>query len=197
MNFSVFFIEIARRAVERVRDNPGYNQPSILEAVVFAWFSIEALLNEQAYIETTQFGNGDAPVYSVLERGAGGFERIQAILVYFYGQALKDGDHPANDLKHLGHLRNGIAHYRFEDPPARTLDDLAQRGFISKPDVPWSQNPFAWPSHVQAGLAGWAYNTACDTARAIADLLPSDEAHEHEASLIRHNFGGEVRPLSK
>ena len=45
----------------------------------------------QAYLEIHDAGNGSSLVYDAIERGAGGFDRVQATLTYFYGRGLVDG----------------------------------------------------------------------------------------------------------
>ncbi len=192
MNFSAIAIQIARHAVLRAHEGHGHAFYAIYEAIVFAWLALEALLNEQAYIEVVNLGHGEKNVHDALDRGAGGFKRVQAILTYFYGRGLKDGEQPANDLKHLISLRHGLSHYRFEGPPTSTLDQLAQRGLMGKD---WSeQQMISWPMTLTNDVAHWAYETTCDTAHAIADLLPSDDYHANEADLIRNNFDRNIMP---
>ena len=97
---------IAYRAARHARDHynnhdAARSNEAVLTAVVFAWLAVEALLNEQGHREIDRRGRGSTIVYAAVERGAHGFERVQAILTYLYGRGLKDGEHPANDLKHL------------------------------------------------------------------------------------------------
>ena len=73
MNLSVFLIGIAYHAAKRARKygaRDARSQEAVLEAVVFAWLAVEALLNEQAYIEIHDFGHGSKTVYDAVERGA-------------------------------------------------------------------------------------------------------------------------------
>src|SRR5438876_11384860 len=134
---------IAYRAARHARDHynnhdAARSNEAVLTAVVFAWLAVEALLNEQGHREIDRRGRGSTIVYAAVERGAHGFERVQAILTYLYGRGLKDGEHPANDLKHLARLRNGLVHYKFRDPRVvSTLDDLTQRGYLLAPPEPW------------------------------------------------------------
>ncbi len=196
MNLSAFLITIAHRAAQRARAGDYESQLAVLEAVAFAWFAVEALLNEEAYIEIYELGHGSEIVYVAVERGAQGFDRVQAILTYLLGRRLTDGENPANDLKHLARLRNGLVHYKFENPPATgTLNDLAQRGYLNMPPQPWNRMPLPWASQVRPELAEWAYRTACESALAIAALMPHDAAHEGRAAVIRANF--EPRPLDE
>jgi len=190
VNLSVFLITIAYRSMRRaVPDNDFFDQLGTFEAIAFAWFAIEALLNELAYFEVHELQLRSQIVYEAVERGGRGFERVQAVLTYLYGTGLEDGTHPANDLKHLAKLRNGLVHYKFRDPRVvSTLKDLQQRGYFVEPAQGWDQTPLAWPSQVKPELGQWAYNTACDAALAIADLMPHDHDHASEAGLIRNNF---------
>lgn len=189
MNLSIFLITIAYRAAQRARIDEYNSSLGTLEAIAFAWFAIEALLNELAYIEVHDLQSRSLIVYEAVERGGRGFERVQALLTYLYGKGLEDGAHPANDLKHLAKLRNGLVHYKFRDSRVvGTLNDLEQRGYLEKPPQGWDQTPFAWPNQVKPELAEWAYRTACDAAVAIAALMPGDESHAIEADIIRHNF---------
>ena len=186
MNFSAIFIDIARHAVERAHEEHAHAVYAIYEAIVFSWLALEALLNEQAYLELYEVDNGSIEVYKAIAAGAKGFERVQAILTYFYGKGLSDGANPANDLKHLIRLRNSLVHYRFEEPPTKTLDDLAQRGLLSKE---WKKAVMiSWPASLTKEVAKWAHETARDTAKAIADVFPGDEYHDSQAALIRNNF---------
>ena len=190
MNFSAFLIAAARRAVQRVLSghqiihtaHGSHSYYAIFEAIVFAAMALEALLNELAFTEIHDLKRGSERVYRAVERGAQGFERFQAILEYLYGQALAEGEHHANDFKHLLNLRNGLVHYRFERPPVTTLTDLTQRGLFSEG---WT-DPIAWPTYALPGLAPWALQTASDTAYAIASLIADDPYHH--AELVRTNF---------
>jgi len=196
VNLSAFLIGIAYRAAKQARkyrsrdvSRDVLTQEAVLIAVVFAWLAVEALLNEQAYVEIHDFGHGSKVVYDAVERGARGFDRVQAILTYLYGQGLKDGEHPANDLKLLEKLRNGVVHYKFRDHRVvSALDDLAQRGHLSAPTQPWDKVPVTWATYVRPELAEWAYHTACDTAEAITALMPDDTPHKAEVGIIRVNF---------
>jgi hypothetical protein len=189
VNISVFLLEIVRRAVERAKQGDYYAQLGPLEAVVFAWAAIEALLNEQAYIAIHDLGHGDEIVYRALERSGSTFDRLQAILTYLYGRALEDGCQPADDLKHLIRLRNGLVHYKFRDPEVvKTLNNLVQRGYLTAPSQPWDEMFIAWTSQVKPELAAWAYRTTCATGLAIAALMPAEEEYRREAQIIRANF---------
>jgi hypothetical protein len=192
VNLSVFLISIARRAVERAHKGDFYDwQGAVVEAVVFSWFTVEAMLNELAFLAIYDRGHGSAAAYSDLEWQAsrkGFFGRIQAILTYLYGSGLDDPSELASDVQRLGDLRNSIVHYRFEKPPIATLDSLAKRGYIVKPGLPWEKSPFAWPTSVRPGLATWAHTTACDTVTAIGRLIPDDAAHAHEVGNVRAGF---------
>lgn len=173
--------------MERAYEAHAHAVYAIYEAIVFSLLAVEGLLNEQAYNEIHGVGNGSALIYGTLDRGAQGFARIQAVLTYFYGSGLRDGENPANDLKHLIQLRNGLVHYRFDEPPAKALDDLAQRGLLNEG---WRNTAMvSWPAVLTKEVARWAQQTACRTALAIADLLPGDPDHQSEAALIRNNFG--------
>jgi len=190
MNLSAFLIQIAYGAFQRARDNWILEGPTaVIEAIVFAWIAVEALLNEQAHVEIYDFGHGSEVVYNALDRGAQGFERVQAVLTYLYGRGLKDGEYPANDLKHLGKLRNGLVHYRWRDPRVVTsLNDLCQRGLLTRPAVPWDQLPLAWTAHAKPELAEWAYHVSCDTGQAVAALMPDDGKHVFEQKNTHENF---------
>ncbi len=78
-------------------------------------------------------------------------------------------------------------HYRFDGPPSKTLDHLAQRGLF---DAAWkSQSGLAWPTLIATpALASWAVETACAAAHAIADVMPHDSLHEARMGFIRMNF---------
>lgn len=194
MNLSIFLLDIVYRATERAAQRDYHAQLGAIEAVVFAWAALEALLNEQAYIEIHDFRHGDEVVYHALERARPAFDRVQATLTYLYGRALDESRQPADDLKHLIRLRNGLVHYKFRDPDVvKTLDQLVQRGYLAKPFEPWDQLRLAWAGQVKPDLAEWAYQTACDTGQAIAALLPDDRYHRAEKELIRENF--KPRPL--
>ena len=184
MNFSAILINIALRNAQRAQKTDAHAVLSIEVAVVFAVMALEALLNEQAYIQTVVRERLSVEVYQAVDRGAQGFERIQAVLLYLFQAGLEDGKNPANDLKVLMQIRNGFVHYRFERPPKKALDHLADSGRF---DPGWEKTPISWPSFGTKGLAKWAYETVCDTANEIADILENVDEHS-EAAIVRNNF---------
>jgi hypothetical protein len=120
---------------------------------------------------------------------------VQAVLTYLYDRALNDGQHPANDLKLLGKLRNGVVDYKFRDERLTSaLTDLAQRGYLNAPPEGWDQVSVTWATYAKPEHATWAYETACDAALAIAALMPSDDVHQNEVEIIRLNF--EKKPVN-
>src|SRR5690349_20431436 len=125
MNLSVFLLDIVYRAMGRAELRDYTAQLAALEAVVFALAALEALLNELAYLTIHDFGRGSEIVYHAIERSRPAFDRVQATLIYLYGHALDDSRQPADDLRHLIRLRNGLVHYKFRDPDVvKTLDQL-------------------------------------------------------------------------
>ena len=184
MNFSAILINVALRAAERAQQRDAHAILSIYTTVVFAVMALEALLNEQAYIQTSVHRNRSVRIYEAVDRGTQGFDRFQAVLQYLFGRGLPDGQNPANDLKLLIQIRNGLVHYRFERPPNKVLGQLVQHNLFS---ASWKEAPIAWPTYATSDLARWAYETACESALVIASIL--EDAGEHsEADLIRGNF---------
>ncbi len=150
---------------------------------MFACFTIEAMLNELAFLAIADRGYGSTDEYRRVERRArnvGLWRRVQEIVSYLYGRALDDPSELAADVERLGALRNGIVHYRFEDPPVEALENLSSRGYLGTPGIRWTERPFAWPTEVRPGLAMWAHNVACDTVTAIARLIPGDGTYGTE-----------------
>lgn len=184
MNFSAILINVALHAAERAQQGDPHAKLSIYTTVVFAVMALEALLNEQAYIQTKERRNGSARVYEALEKGTQGFERFQSVLTYLFGRGLQDGQNPANDLKLLIQIRNGLVHYRFERPPKRVLEQLVQHGRLSRG---WEKQPIGWPTFVRPNLAEWAYRISCESAFIIASIV-EDVGERVEADLIRTNF---------
>jgi hypothetical protein len=192
MNVSAILINLALRAAERAQSRDVYSPHHIYTAIVFAAMAIEALLNEQAFIRIKERGIGSLRVYEAVEKGAQGFERIQAILTYLFQESLEDGQNPANDFKLLLQIRNGLVHYRFERPPTKALDQLSQYGRFGKG---WKNASIAWPTYVTPELAIWAYETACHTAAEIAEIL-NHAGESLESDLIKTNFDAdEIRRL--
>lgn len=185
VNFSAILINVAMRAAERAQKGDVYAIHAVYTTIVFAAMAIEALLNEQAYIQVHDRRTRSAEVYAAVENGASGFERVQAALLYLFEDSLVDGENPANELKLIIQLRNGLTHYRFERPPKKALRELAQRRLF---DEAWEANPFmSWPAFATPPLAIWAYEAACHTAMRIAAIV--ERAGEpSEAELIRMNF---------
>ena len=184
MNFPAVLINVALRAAERAQQHDAHALLSIYTTVVFAVMALEALLNEQAYTQTCIRRTRSVRLYEAVDRGTQGFDRFQAVLEYLFGRRLPDGQKPANDLKLLIQIRNGFVHYRFERPPNKVLDQLAQHNRFS---ASWKEAPIAWPTYVTSDLARWAYETACEAARVIASIV-EDAGERFEADLIRGNF---------
>lgn len=184
MNFSAILINVALRAAERAQQHDPHAILSIYITVVFALMALEALLNEQAYTQTHIRRTCSARLYEAVDRGTQGFDRFQAVLEYLFGRRLPDGQKPANDLKLLILIRNGLVHYRFERPPSKVLDQLVQHQRFS---ARWKDHPIAWPTYVTSDLARWAYETACEAALVIASIV-EDAGEPIEADLIRGNF---------
>jgi hypothetical protein len=184
VNFSAILINVALRAVERAQQRDVYASQGVYTAIVFAAMAIEALLNEQAYIQVHERRVRSEEVFSAVEKGAAGFERVQAILLYLFEDSLVDGRNPANDLKILMLLRNGLTHYRFERPPKKALSELRQRRLFEN----WEGlTAMSWPAFATPELAKWAYETACNTAAAIADIVEA-AGGGMEPDFIRSTF---------
>jgi len=184
VNFSAILIGVALRAAYGAQRATAGAVKEIEVAVVFAAMAFEALLNELAYDQIVQRELLSADVYRAVDRGANGFDRVQAVLTYLFGKGLEDGRNPANDLKLLLQIRNGMVHYRFEQPPKKALEQLEAQGRIA---AGWADLPIAWPTFGTEELAGWAYETVCQAAHEVADILE----HHGEvggADVVRVNF---------
>lgn len=175
---------MALRAAARAQKGDAYATHGVYTAIVFAAMAIEALLNEQAYIQVHERRTRTLEVYTAVENGASGFDRVQAVLLYLFDKSLVDGENAANEMKLLIQLRNGLTHYRFERPPTKVLRELAQRGLFEKN---WESSSISWPAFATPKLAVWAYEAACHTAIAVADII-AGAGEPLEAELIRINF---------
>jgi hypothetical protein len=155
----------------------GINWPSryALPAYICAVASIEAFVNEVFLGPMAKGGLVHFLPASAVNDDA--FERLdlrsKIVLLpqLAFGKTLDRGRRPYQDMATLVQVRNDLIHYKMDMRTPSYLARLRQRRFALAADM--TSGPGTWVDSMKCSEGiRWALNTACETANAIAALLP-------------------------
>lgn len=167
-----------------------HHTPLAIPAYILAVAAVEAFLNE---LYLSSFGEMILGV-KMLTGAAKPLEqldlRAKLLLVphVAFGRALEANRQPYQNMTLLIQLRNELVHYKMGMRPPTAVNVLAQHGIAVRVSPEEEQGgPHPW-AHRVSTLEGirWAYNTACQTAVALLDLIPDDKRERVE--MFRRNF---------
>jgi hypothetical protein len=137
--------------------------------------ALEAFLNECVFTESERLEQEAVERLRRLDR-LPTEERFLQTTEFMWRNTFNRGTRPFQAFHHLKMVRDGLAHYKFGEPPAESLQYLASQGLLTVER--WPDTTVLWAQVLWTrGFARWSYDIVCKMAQEMLAMIPDDAWH--------------------